>query len=99
MECPICLEDTTGKPVVTAPCCHKQFDLECYLKCADKCPMCRADKITIRIEEPPVRQIILEPISNRARILQWCLTGVFTTMFFVSSFNWFITSQKSEKSG
>jgi hypothetical protein len=78
LECPICLEDVSDKEVVTVPCCKKQFDLECYLKCGSRCPMCRADKLTsITVEAPSLTAatIVYEVVPNRkVQALQFIFT-------------------------
>ena len=87
LECPICLEDVSDKEVVTVPCCKKQFDLECYLKCGSRCPMCRADKLTsITVEEPPsltTTTIVYEVVPNRkVQALQFIFTCVLFGILF-----------------
>ncbi len=91
LECPICLEDISDKEVVTVPCCKKQFDLECYLKCGSRCPMCRADKLTsVTVEEPSrvtTTTIVYEVPNRKVQVLQF----VFTCALFGILFGpWFM---------
>ena len=87
-ECPICLEDISHKEVVTVPCCKKQFDLECYLKCGSRCPMCRADKLTsVTVEEPPrvtttTTTIVYEVPNRKVQALQFVFTCVLFGILF-----------------
>ena len=91
MECPICLEPiTVVQNQVIVPCCKNSFHIECYLKCSNPCPLCRAENfISIRIPEPELDLGLgPDPGHSICRGLVSLLgTGmiVFMVVFFVSN--------------
>ena len=91
IECPICLEDVSGKPVVTVPCCKKQFDLECYLKCDNKCPMCRA----ITIEEAQEVTVTVVHEVPMGRIIECIGKSIIITLFFIGIFTQMLKTRQT----
>lgn len=60
MDCPICLEEITDSHNQTrVHCCRGTFHTECYLKCSNPCPLCRAESFIVTEQPPQVPPIII----------------------------------------
>ena len=60
MDCPICLEEITDSHNQTrVHCCRGTFHTECYLKCSNPCPLCRAQSFIVTEQPRTVPPIIL----------------------------------------
>jgi len=67
-ECPICLDDLTGRTVTTLGCCRKTMHIECLIKCMQvklECPMCRAAHENLQLVQQTERVFISVPTINK----------------------------------
>lgn len=83
-DCPVCLEKLGNAPNVTTHCCKQVIDLQCYLKCLPKCPLCRA-------EQPPVltSNVVINDWSKLAKTVSSSIVGsaVASTMIILYTTN------------